>query len=233
MIITDSIPYVELFNFESVNIRSCIPWVLVRHYFGMVNRAKIYLDENTKYSQFYNAIKNDSSLYYALISLINKKRISPYLLKDGLEYSNSNDLFGKSGVFCYKIYEGGEIIFPDDIKKVKIIAEIYFKEGYSDSAIHQININRAKIRLPKYETEIKKMVYQDSMNNVLKENSKYWFEIINMQNTQTLYINNKNVRIVKANNTEGINIYFATDQKPLPPPQFISQTNLVSYRRYE
>lgn len=163
MIQQEAIPEVELFDFESIKYRSTLPYVLIQHYFGMVNRAKIYAKEDNPHKAFYAKVAKDTRLYDALLILIEQGALTPNVLRDGLRYSAPEELFGKVGL---KIYEKRkEQNSAPDIT----LEELWTINNYNDSLIQGYNTHRKKIYLSTYHEQLAIATYWNSLDDNIPE----------------------------------------------------------------
>ena len=182
MIQQEAIPEVELFDFESIKYRSTLPWVLIRHYFGMVNRAKIYAKEDNPHKAFYAKLAKDTRLYDALLNLIEQGSLTPNVLRDGLRYSADEELFGKVGLKIIVKKEHSYI--SDDYKEFEAL---WIKNNYNDSLIQVYNTHRKKISLSTYQEQMAIATYWKSLDDNIPE-LKYGPQFRTIPtNTQHLY----------------------------------------------
>ncbi|MBE9468833.1 MAG: hypothetical protein IMY72_11030 [Bacteroidetes bacterium] len=237
----DSIPTVELFDFEDIKMRSYIPWVLVRHYFGLLNRAKHNCkndnkNENSNY-QFYHKVLNDSSLYNLLLGLINKGKFSPTVFREGLTYSRLEPFFGSTQVKTYVRFEGPIMKKVEDFNKIKIVEELWYKEDYTPLQIKSFNKNRKTIELSTFGNEIKTITYNDSIRSLYKDNYKYWFQFYLGTRIEQMYLQANKCRFEKVNKPEkGVNfisefMYKSADKifEKRSDVVFIPQRRIISH----
>ena len=232
LIMHDSIPDVELFNFESLNQRSTIPWVLIRHYFGLVNRSPFYIKKKDENELFYQKVINDSSLYNELIQLIDIGKLTPHVLRDGLIYSNKDELFGSTQIKVEASYSGHKVFVPEDFNKLSILEELYYRKDYTPEEIEFFNNNRDKICLPKYNDELLMRCYVSRKKDLLMDNSKYWFQLSSGSRIVKYYTNQKYVQFEVLKSNAGINInYF--NKNSIVSTVFIPKRCIIKHIKYE
>ena len=142
----DSIPKVEYFDMKSRKLQSIIPFIVLRHYFGMLNRA-IYNPELFQGDFYDHVLKNNHYIEEELLKLISQGKLSPVLISESLTYNNPNDLFGRLGQ-SYGRYITNE-------KNEDILVEyVTTREDYTAEEIEIININRQKWHLPDFNSAL-------------------------------------------------------------------------------
>ena len=157
----DSIPSIESFNLNSKRLRSIFPFVLIRHYYGMLNRALYYPDEY--HGEFYNkVIDNNVKIEEQLIKLIEVGRLSPTLISESITYNNPNDPIGKLG----KNY--GRYIVTEDNKHI-VVEIVMTKESYTDEEIKVVNKNRKKWNLPDFNHSLELTKYSNQISDSIKQ----------------------------------------------------------------
>ncbi|MCK4661865.1 MAG: hypothetical protein KAT68_03285 [Bacteroidales bacterium] len=229
LINSDSLPDVELFDFEKLKTRSIIPWVLIRHYFGMVNRAKIYVKTEDKHYEFYNKVLKDERLFIALISLIEKGKLSSYIMRDGLEYNNPKNIFGKIGICKYIRYNGPKKLTPADLNSLEILEELWFNNNINTENISKFNEERKKIGLDSFDSEYKKSVYIQKKKGELGDDYKFWFQFSAQARVEKYYLTSDQIYFEKVNlyNEKGINIVLTIDG--LTEIRNIKNINIIKY----
>lgn len=142
----DSLPQIECFDMKSRKLQSIIPFILIRHYFGMVNRV-IYNPEAYK-GDFYDFVLNKNQyIEKELIKLIVQGRLSPVLISESIIYNNPNDPVGRLGQ-SFGRYITNE--FDEDI----LVEYVTTREDYSSEEIEIINKNRQKWYLPDFNNAL-------------------------------------------------------------------------------
>lgn len=142
----DSLPPVESFNMKSRKTQSIIPFILLRHYFGMVNRSLYYPDEYKE--EFYHwVLANNMHIEEELLKMVRKGQISPVLISESMCYNIPDNPFGELGEnFCRYVKEGDEYI---------MIEYFMVKQDYTNKEIEEINKNRKKWFLPEFDEAFK------------------------------------------------------------------------------
>jgi len=223
LIKNDSIPQYDVFNFENINIRSRIPWVLVRHYFGLVNRA-LSIDRAKQEHQFYLNVKKDSLLFKLLLALIDKGDFSPFVFRDGLVYSNPINLYGETKLKYYQRYRSED-------NGIKIIEELCCREKYSVNEISFFNENRKKIGLPTFEDEIEIALYRANCLELYGDNFKYWFQLSKGPRSVAYQFKEETLKIEKEETLGGWNVTIMLGDKD--NTIFLSDSIVVEYNNYE
>lgn len=142
----DSLPVVEYFNMNSRKLQSIIPFIIVRHYFGMYNRALYYPD---KYQDrlYQQVITYNPMVEKTLFELIQQGKLSPEFLLEAITYNNPKNLFGKQD-YSYCRYITNE---EDEDIMVELVLCI---EDFSEEKVDTFNIHRKKWFLPEYNVAI-------------------------------------------------------------------------------
>jgi hypothetical protein len=120
-----------------------LPWVTIRHYFGLRNSIRRGVLDSVKYSKYYKMDRFfDNSFENLLREKINEGKICPILLTSTVIYnSNDDNLFGDNGY----IQIGNDSIYKD----------LYYKE-FSESEVLKISKERQRLYLDDFQSFQKK-----------------------------------------------------------------------------
>ncbi|MCG8410343.1 MAG: hypothetical protein MI739_03560 [Bacteroidales bacterium] len=158
---------VESFNMESRKLQSIFPLVILRHYFGMINRAFYYPEEHK--GEFYTkALETKNIIEEELLNLIRIGKISPVLISETYCYNSPKAIFGKLGEnFCRYI------ITPKD--EYIMIEYITTQQNYSRNKVDSIDINRQRWFMPKFEESLKLTNDMNQLTDSVRKNSNKHF----------------------------------------------------------
>lgn len=149
----DSLPEKGIFIFGTNRI--IIPWVLIRHYYGMVNIARHGFPNY--YKPFYNKVLTDSTLFFELVKLIHQGYFNPQVLKDGLIYGQEKEQFGFTGISNFYIHNSVNGMIQEELSCI---------DTYSKDEIEFFNVNRKKIGLIDFNNEMLIINYLKNMEMV-------------------------------------------------------------------
>lgn len=203
MIKRHQIPEFELFDFDIPGMRNSIPAILVRHYFGTVNKTKSLRNRN----KFAENIIVDSCFYHAILQMIQMGQFSPYVFRFGLEYSNPEELFGNNDIFIYsKLSTENSNFTPQNLEEVKILAEIKFTNPFKLDDEIRLDKNRIEVGLPTLSHEIKIANYCDSTNQIYGNDKKYGFQFLFQTRIQQYYFGSKQISFTE--DADYVNVSF-------------------------
>ena len=164
----DSLPLVECFNMNSRTLQSILPFIIIRHYFGMYNRALHYPDEH-KDKLYEQVINYNPIVEKNLLKLIREGKLSPEFILEAITYNNPNNLFGKQDyTYCRYI---------TNKKNEDIMVELVLCfEDFSKEKVDTFNMYREKWFLPKYNIAVK---YTKDLNNLPASITNFTAEYFN------------------------------------------------------
>jgi hypothetical protein len=198
------IPQKELFGFGLRKTRSTIPWGIIRHYFGMLNRAEIYLSKENLHHDFYLSVQNDSSFYFELLKLIEIGKFSPYILRDGLAYNKDPDPFGFTGIKIINIFKDTLPKGIEELARYKALQElVYVENEVTHDFIDSVNQNRADINLCTYQLEQNIANYYAHANGGI--NTEDFFKF-NHHPSNELFVSNKKRTRLNSDKRGGVNL---------------------------
>lgn len=151
----DNLPRVESFNLESRYLRSILPFIIFRHYFGMYNRV-LYYPEDYKGELYDTLLLFNKTVEEKLILLINTGKLSPLVITESIIYNNPKDPFGKLGE------RYGRFITTENNKDV-MVEYVITRKKYSENEMKQINTNRNKWKLPEFQNAIERIKFYDNV----------------------------------------------------------------------
>lgn len=161
----DSFPKIECFDFNSESLRSVVPFILFRHYFGMVNRARFYSADYK--GPFYNYVLNQSKKIEGICNeMVTNAIISPAIISESITYNDPNDIFGKLGMNhgrCKINKKGQEIM----------VEYVISRKNYSETEICRFDSLRSYWFLPDFKTAMQKDVYFNQLSDSLQDLFKY------------------------------------------------------------
>ncbi|MGD9993567.1 MAG: hypothetical protein AB7S69_09735 [Salinivirgaceae bacterium] len=198
------IPQKELFGFGLRKTYSTIPWGIIRHYFGMLNRAEIYLSKESPHHDFYHSVQNDSSFYFELLKLIKTGKFSPYILRDGLAYNKDPDPFGFTGIKIINIFKDTLPKGIEELARYKALQQlVYVENEVSLDYIDSVNQNRAEINLCTYQLEQNIANYYAHANGGINDEDFFKF---NHHPAIERFLSNKKVMRLNPDKHGGVNL---------------------------
>ena len=157
----DSLPHLEYFNSDSKHLKGILPYVIIRHYFGILNRA-LYFPEDYK-GEFYNSlIQNNQFVEEKLLTIIKQGKLSPFLISESLTYNNPNDLFGKLG-------ENYGRYITNKNNEYILVEFVLTRRNYTKQEITQINKNRKKWNLPSFNHALEVTKYYNLLPDSIRK----------------------------------------------------------------